>query len=288
MKIAHFPNFLPTNQDLVYPQLLDAIQSTDELVEGSTREADADAALIWSVLWFGKMSGNKQVWDKYRAAGKPVIVIEVGGLVRNGTWKLGINGVNRDADFALDVGVDPNRVKHLGIKTLPWVIEDKPYILVCGQHAYSLQWQDMPDMDTYFRNTVEDIRHWSDKPIVLRAHPRYRERIHFPIADEQWYIDRNCEWQIAKKVQETYDSFDLEDQLKETNLTVSYSSNAGVNSIIQGIPAVVSKHSLAWDMTSTFKETMCARREKWLINMCNIEYLPEEIGTQWLRIRSKL
>ena len=93
-------------------------------------------------------------------------------------------------------------------------------------------------MDTYFRNTVEEIREWSNKPIVLRAHPRYRERIHFPIADEQWYIDRDCEWQIAKKVQETYDSFDLEDQLKETNLTVSYSSNAGVNSIIQGIQRV--------------------------------------------------
>ena len=64
MKIAHFPNFLPTNQEMVYPQLLAAIKSTDELVEGD-RNADADAALIWSVLWFGKMSGNKQVWDKY-------------------------------------------------------------------------------------------------------------------------------------------------------------------------------------------------------------------------------
>ena len=252
------------------------------------RNADADAALIWSVLWFGKMSGNKQVWDKYRAQGKPVIVIEVGGLIRNGTWKLGINGVNRDADFALDVGVNPDRVKHLGIEKLPWVIEDKPYILVCGQHAHSLQWENMPDMDTYFRNTVEEIRQWSSKPIVLRAHPRYRERVHFPIADEQWYKDQGCEWQIAKKVQETYDSFDLEDQLKETNLTVSYSSNAGVNSIIQGIPAVVSKHSLAYEMTSTYKETMCARRENWLIKMCNIEWLPDEIGTQWRRIRSKL
>lgn len=287
MKIAHFPNFLPSNQDMVYPQLLSAIKSTDELVEGD-RNADADAALIWSVLWFGKMSGNKQVWDKYRAQGKPVIVIEVGGLIRNQTWKLGINGVNRDADFALDVGINPDRVKHLGIEKLPWVIEDKPYILVCGQHAHSLQWENMPDMDTYFRNTVEEIRQWSSKPIVLRAHPRYRERVHFPIADEQWYKDQGCEWQIAKKVQETYDSFDLEDQLKETNLTVSYSSNAGVNSIIQGIPAVVSKHSLAYEMTSTYKETMLARRDDWLIKMCNIEWLPDEIGTQWRRIRSKL
>ena len=55
---------------------------------------DADAALIWSVLWFGQMGKNKEVWDRYRAQGKPVIVIEVGGLIRNETWKLGINGIN--------------------------------------------------------------------------------------------------------------------------------------------------------------------------------------------------
>ena len=89
MKIAHFPSNLPGNASEVYPQLVDAIQQTDTLVEG---DMDADAALIWSVLWYGKMSANKQVWDHYCAQNKPVIVIEVGGLIRNTTWKLGING----------------------------------------------------------------------------------------------------------------------------------------------------------------------------------------------------
>jgi len=285
MKIAHFPNNLPGNKDMVYPQLLSAIQSTDELVAGSM---DADAALIWSVLWFGKMSGNKRVWDHYRAQGKPVIVIEVGGLIRNETWKLGINGINRDADFALDVGVNPDRVKQLGIERAPWVLEDKPYILVCGQHAHSLQWEGMPDMDTYFRETVTHIRKYYDKPIVLRSHPRYRERVHFQIQDEQWYKDQGCEWNIAKQVQKTYDSFDLEDQLKETYFTVSHSSNAGVNSIIQGIPAVTTCHNLAWEMSSTYREIFHPRREEWLINMCNIEWRADEIGTQWQRLRTKL
>ena len=73
MKISYFPQFLPSNADLVYPKVLDAIKQTDTLVEA---EKDADAALIWSVLWYGKMSGNKRIWDDYRAQGKPVIVIE--------------------------------------------------------------------------------------------------------------------------------------------------------------------------------------------------------------------
>ena len=42
MKIAHFPNNLPNNAVEVYPQLVDAIQQTDTLVEGSM---DADARI---------------------------------------------------------------------------------------------------------------------------------------------------------------------------------------------------------------------------------------------------
>jgi hypothetical protein len=34
MKISHFPGNLPNNASEVYPQLVDAIQSTDTLVEG--------------------------------------------------------------------------------------------------------------------------------------------------------------------------------------------------------------------------------------------------------------
>lgn len=270
---------------MVYPQLLDAIRSSDTLVENSM---DADAALIWSVLWFGKMSGNKRVWEHYRAQGKPVIVIEVGGLLRNETWKLGINGINRDADFALEVGVNPDRVKQLGIERAPWVFEDKPYILVCGQHAHSLQWANMPDMDTYFQETVTNIRKIYDKPIVIRSHPRFRENLHFQLTDPNWYKEQNCEWNIAKHVQKTYDSFDLEDQLRETYLTVSHSSNAGITSILRGVPAVVTPHSLAWKVGSTLKERRFVTREKWLIEMCNIEWRADEIGVQWQRIRQKL
>ena len=143
----------------------------------------------------------------------------------------------------------------------------------------------MPAMETYFKNTVTEIRKYSDKPIVLRSHPRFRERIHFAVEDENWFLNNNCEWNIAKHVQKTYDSFDLEDQLKETCYTVSYSSNAGISSIIQGIPSVVSEHSLAYDMSSNFNELKYPDREDWLINMANVEYFADEIGSQWQRIR---
>ena len=50
-------------------------------------DMDADVAIIWSVLFQGNMSRNKQVWEHYRKHNKPVIVLEVGVVKRNITWR---------------------------------------------------------------------------------------------------------------------------------------------------------------------------------------------------------
>tara|TARA_B100001093_G_scaffold387664_1_gene373687 strand:+ start:736 stop:1590 length:855 start_codon:yes stop_codon:yes gene_type:complete len=284
MKISHFPNNLPGNADEVYPQLIEAIGNTDELV---TNNYDADAALIWSVLWYGKMSGNKRVWDHYRKQNKPVIVIEVGGLIRNGTWKLGINGINRDADFAVEDYMPNDRLTKFGITLQSWQ-QDGEYVLICGQHGHSQQWIDMPDMDTYYKDTIAEVRKYTDKPIVVRSHPRYREGLHWS-CDSAWYKEQGVTWNIPKHVQQTYDSFDLEHMLKHTYCTISHSSNAGISSVIAGVPAVVSEHSLAYDV-GTKLDTYLSKpdRMNWINRMSYIEWFPDEIGTQWLRLREKL
>ena len=54
----------------------------------------ADAAVIWSVLWAGRMRRNQQVYELFRSQDRPVFVIDVGSLVRNVTWKVALNHVN--------------------------------------------------------------------------------------------------------------------------------------------------------------------------------------------------
>jgi hypothetical protein len=284
MKISHFPNNLPGNADMVYPQLLDALKTTDTVVEN---DMHADVALIWSVLWFGKMSANKAVWDHYRAQNKPVVVIEVGGLNRNKTWKLGINGINRDADFAIEEYMPDDRKQKLGIVLQDWR-HTGDYVLVCGQHGHSEQWRNMPDMNTYYKQTVEKIRKITDKPIVLRSHPRYRENLHFA-CDTEWFAQQGCEWNIPKHIQQTYDSFDLEHMLKHTLFTVSHSSNAGITSVIDGVPAVVSESSLAYDVgTAMGKWLSKPDRHVWINRLCYTEWYADEIHTQWSRLRDHL
>ena len=284
MKISHFPNNLPGNADMVYPQVLDAMRNTDTVVEN---DMDADAALIWSVLWFGKMSANKRIWDHYRAQNKPVIVIEVGGLHRNQTWKLGINGINRDADFALQEYMPDDRRKKFSIVMQSWK-HNGEYVLICGQHGHSEQWRNMPDMDTYYRNTITEIRKHTDKPIVVRSHPRYRESLHWT-CDMQWYKDNDITWNIPKHIKQTYDSFDLEHMLKHTLFTVSHSSNAGITSVIHGVPAVVSESSLAYDVgTAMGKWLSKPDRHVWINRLCYTEWYADEIHTQWSRLRDYL
>ena len=233
------------------------------------------------------MSGNKRVWDHYRKQNKPVIVIEVGGLIRNGTWKLGINGINRDADFAVEDYMPSDRLTKFGIALQSWQ-QDGEYVLICGQHGHSQQWIDMPDMDTYYKDTIAEVRKYIDKPIVVRSHPRYREGLHWS-CDSAWYKEQGVTWDIPKHIQQTYDSFDLEHMLKHTYCTISHSSNAGISSVIAGVPAVVSQHSLAYDV-GTKLDTYLSKpdRMNWINRMSYIEWFPDEIGTQWLRLREKL
>ena len=40
----------------------------------------ADAAVIWSVLWAGRMAPNQAVYEHYRSQGKPVVIIEIGAV----------------------------------------------------------------------------------------------------------------------------------------------------------------------------------------------------------------
>jgi hypothetical protein len=146
----------------------------------------------------------------------------------------------------------------------------------------------MPVMDYYYRDTIEKKRKFTDKPIVVRSHPRYRESLHWN-CDMQWYTEQGVTWNIPKHVQQTYDSFDLEHMLKHTQFTVSHSSNAGITSVIHGVPAIVSESSLAYDVGTSMGGWLSKPdRHNWLNRMTYTEWFADEIGVQWNRIRNKL
>lgn len=285
MKISVWSSQVPGNGYEIYKDLISYINKTDQTVESSY---EADAALIWSVLWNGRMSRNKNVWEHFRSKNKPVIVIEVGGLVRNTTWRLSVNGITRSALFP-KVPIDVDRPAKLGIKLKPWHNGD--YVLICGQHARSEQWRNMPDMNEYYKQTVLQVKKYTDRPIVIRSHPRYRENIFFNV-DKDFFNDHKVEFNTPKHIQKTYDNFDLESMLAHSHCTISHSSNSGLSSIIEGTPAIVSKESLAFPVATDNIENInkldTPDREEWFIDLCHKEWFENELEYAWVALRANL
>ena len=231
---------------------------------------DTDIPVIWSLLWHGRMIKNKIVWDKFRSQNKKVLVIEVGGIKRNSTWKVGINGINRLADFG-PKNNDDTRVAQLGLDIRPWRTQGE-HILLCLQHDKSEQWKNMPPLEQYVLETVQRLRQHTDRKIIVRSHPRC-------ILPAQLRLD-NVVYEIPKQIDKTYDDFDL--NFSNAWAVVSWSSNPGIHAVLNGIPAFVGEQSLAYDVAnhdfSTINSPKTPDRQQWLNDYVHTEWTTEEIA----------
>ena len=244
-------------------------------------DTSADVNVIWSVLFNGRMEPNKNIWNQ----SKPTIVLEVGGIQRGTTWKVGLNGINRDAFFGPS-GNDNTRANALGISLKPWSTEGE-FILIAGQHDKSLQWKGMPRMSEWLMKTIDTIRTHTARPILFRPHPRCPN----PYIENEF---KNVYRQNPIQLPNSYDNFDLD--FNRIYATVSYSSNPGVHSVIDGVPAFVGTSSLAYDVANDIdfmhdiEDPIMPDRQQWLNDYSHTEYTLEEIsqGIPLKHLTSKL
>jgi len=283
MKFSLWTQYGALNSKPVFEALeYSLIQAKHNVVKN---DLTADVHVIWSVLWNGRMTGNKQVWEHAKRQNKNVIVLEVGGIKRNVTWKVGLNGINRDAYFGPD-GMDDSRAIQQGLSLKPWRKQGE-HILICGQHEKSLQWRDMPRMSHWVMHTIEEIQRHTNRPIVFRPHPRCRLE-----AIEHQY--QNVYRDDPVKLMDTYDDYNL--TFRNAHAVVSYSSNPGIHSVLEGVPAFVSTHSLAYDAANDIdflhdiENPYKPERQQWLNDYAWTEYTVEEIaaGIPLKRLTDKL
>ena len=281
MKFSLWTNYGALNSKPVFQAFADSLKSAGHTVVYNDNKSDID--VIWSVLWNGRMTNNKLIWESNRKNNKHTIVLEVGGIKRGTTWKVGLNGINRDAYFGPSNN-DNTRAEHLGLRLSDWR-KSGEYILVCGQHDKSLQWRNMPRMSNWFLETYDTIRKHTDRPIIFRPHPRCRlEHIESGLK----YVYRQDPVHIGG----TYDDFDM--GFDNVFCTISWSSNPGIHSVIDGVPAFVGPSSLAYDVAGHNLELInypqTPDRTQWLNDYAWTEYTVEEIaaGLPLKRLTSKL
>jgi len=235
-------------------------------------DPDCDVNVIWSILFRGRMAGNKNIWFRGLEQSKPTLVLEVGGIKRGTTWKVGLNGINRDANFG-PMANSSDRVNLLGLKVKPWQDKNNKPIVICCQNPHSYQWNNMPHMSTWVMDTIDTIRQYTDRSIVIRPHPRAP----LPSIEHEW---RNVSQELPEKYIGTYDDFDFEPT--RYHAVVNWSSNPSTQAVIAGVPAFVGPSSLAYDVSnhdfSTIENPIMPDRTQWLNDLAYTEWTIEEIS----------
>ena len=269
MKFSIWKQYGAQNSTPVFDAFAYSCMAAGHTVLWNTPGGDVD--VIWSVLFNGRMAPNKDIWQRAVSQSKPVVVLEVGGIKRGTTWKVGLNGINRDAYFG-PKGNDETRAKKLGLKLKPWQY-DGDYILIAGQHEKSLQWQTMPSMSQWVINTITLIQKHSERPIIFRPHPRCP----LPAIEHEF---KNVKREQPRQTPGSYDDFDI--NYSNIWATVSWSSNPGIHSIINGVPAFTGPSSLAFDVADqnlhNIETPLYPDRTQWLNDYAWTEFTVEEIS----------
>ena len=152
MKISLFNNFGAKNSVPIFQAIAQGLVSQGHTV--SYHDLSADVAVIWSMLWTGRMRPNQEVYEAFRRQGKPVIVAEVGMIQRGKTWKIGVNGTGISS-YNFD-NLVPNRAATLGLGLKPW--RSGSNIVIAMQRHDSQQWAGLPGINAWLANVVKEIK----------------------------------------------------------------------------------------------------------------------------------
>ncbi len=284
MRIEIWPEHGPLNSKPIFEAFIQSLQDNGDEVF-INKKANADVAVIWSVLWRGRMEKSRAIWNEYRSQNKPVVVLEVGGLRRNKSFKIGINGINRRADFA-NQNFDDARWPLFNHQFKTWN-STGDIIVICGQHDASEQWRGLPKMEQWIEQQINEIRKYTTRPILVRPHPR--NNIGFPKDKFS-----NVKVRQPKRDFSTYDDTDFKATLERTWAVVNHSSNPAMEAVINGIPVFVSEDSLCHDVgnisLSDINTPAMPARQKWANQLAYTEWFEDEIrqGIPWKRIKHRI
>lgn len=272
MKFSIFPQFGALNSKPIFQAFVAGAQRLGHTV--TEHDLNADVLVIWSVLWSGRMKSNQEIYNFAKKTGKKLIILEVGGLVRGTTWRVGLGHINNLATFYQFESFDNDRPKKLGIiaKKREKIGQN---ILICGQHSNSEQWQSRPSPEIWIKNLITEIKSQTDRQIIFRPHPR----------DQDWVKNMKtlgAKIEFPVKMANSYDDFDHEVSFQNAFTIFSPCGNAGIHGALSGIPIFTDFDSLAYPVSNKSLEKLSdpelPDRTSWLIKLCHTEWTVEEIS----------
>jgi len=257
------------NGSLNSPPIFDAFEQGLKHLGHEVVKSGEDVGVIWSVLWNGRMLPNQQIYKQYVLQNKPIIIIEVGNLLRNKTWRICLNHINGEGLFGNDQELDSTRPSKLKVSLESVKFLRRPEILIATQHNKSLQWEGMPTIDKWVEETVKQIRQFSDRKVIVRPHPRSPIRLNT--------TDRSISIQLPTRIPGSYDDFDIS---YNYHCVINHNSGPAVQAAINGIPIICDKTSLAYPVTAKLKDIEKIElpdRNDWFLKLTHTEWTVDEI-----------
>ena len=267
-----------------YNAMKSALKDDGHTIITANSPVQADLCLLWSVQF--RVPKRQKIFDWYRKRGIPVLIIEVGALQRNILWRVALNNIDNTGQYGLGQPQDPQRPNDLGINLEPWRYERGENIYICLQNDRCANWPHSENLNQWLINTVRKLRRTTERPIVIRPHPRKRE----PIPPEVTHT-QNVRVEIPQVKNTDPDGTDFQRILDDAWAVVNVSSNPGVEAVISGVPVFVAHNNLAASVGRTdvrrIENPVMPDRTDWLQDMIHREWSIDEIrqGIPWQRIK---
>lgn len=239
-------------------------------VEGFHRVLPGDGAIL-----FGIGGIAKSIYDAYRAAGIPTILIDK-GYTRNEHYRVAVK------DFQPLAYMQERR--HPGDRFKRLKIELKPYewsgdaVLFDGASNKFAMWKDLGDYRDWGAAMVMQIRAHTDRPIIYRPRPTHNED--HPVPGAEFFAGRS-----------------LDEDFARAYVVVSYGGNIGWDAAVAGLPHFAIGDSIARPISETEWANVAqprlpsdAERLQWACDVAYQQWNLEEFrsGEAWDYIRRLL
>ena len=194
-----------------------------------------------------------------------------------------LNDVFPDTGFYFDNNISRDRWRSISQK-LGISLKDYrkgKHILICLQRIDGWS-MDGTNVQHWLDTTVEKIRKYTDRPILVRKHPGDRRQ-------QTIRVDNRCRISNSASI--------LED-LEKAHATVTFNSSPGVASLIEGVPAFVTDPKFYRSQTYPICNTSLDKienpeqfdRDAWIHRICQSHWNEDEIrsGDAWKFMRERL
>jgi hypothetical protein len=294
--VAYYAGIPPNNSNLEKPLILDYF-CQGVIAVGDTAVAhkemsvlDCDVALIQGFVHNdGKqmphLNLRKSAIDRQYKNGKRSLVVDSNlFLYVNKTNPLhylrySFDGVFPTTGFYFDKDIDPSRwikiSRNLNLNLKPWRTSGN-HILLCLQRNGGWSMGGVSSID-WMNLTIASIRKYSNRPIVVRAHPGDKK------------IKSILKINHKNVLLSTKEN--LVDDLRGAWATVVYNSSPSVASIIEGVPAfltdTIPQHSQSFDVANTdisnIENPVMPDRQAWVerLAMCHWNFDELKSGEAW-------